>query len=542
MGRHTKLEIWVAGRMRVVAQGGHEIAIRGQRRQALVLLLATAPGLQRSRAFVQDKLWSEKEQHLGSASLRQTLSEVRQALGKHRNTLTSDDGWIGFDKALVDVRFDPIPSSASGGCEPAELAEGLDVDDPEFEDWLRNERSAFASRAPEVRSGAAAHPASVFRPQLPKPILLLGRPEGIDPQMQMVADMVATEVGYRVSRLGGVDVREAAGFEPDQNGAPQFLLAVRVAPSGSLLRVQASISDRRTAFILWSGQHRIDPSGSATHNDEGFGRIVNNLTAKLCIVLGTPAPDATDQEIRAIAAYRAIAGLKFSCTDGLLVADEFLREANAMHPNATVTAWRALVTGWQVIERVAPQDALDHAIDLSRQALAGDPVNPTALTVAAELSDIRGGPFDAAELAQQAVDLDPIDAFVAAGLAKALMRRGDAARAHERALLAAQLARGHPNLPWWKMLCSVTAVHCGKYGDALRFAKTAHDLAPNFRPPLRYLVGLYFQAGDEQAVVETAAKLQRFEPDFGAAALRDPQYPLRLGGTPLLDVADSGLI
>ena len=159
------------------------------------------------------------------------------------------------------------------------------------------------------------------------------------------------------------------------------------------------------------------------------------------------------------------------------------------------------------------------------------------MTVAAELSDIRGGPFDALDLARLAVEVDPIDAFAAAGLAKALMRRGEAERGHAEALRAARLATGHRDRPWWNMLCCVTAVQCGRYAEALGYARAAHDLAPNFRPPMRFLLGLYFHAGEEEAVVRTAARLRRLEPDFEAAALKDPDYPLRLQGTPLLAVA-----
>lgn len=91
------------------------------------------------------------------------------------------------------------------------------------------------------------------------------------------------------------------------------------------------------------------------------------------------------------------------------------------------------------------------------------------------------------------------------------------------------------------MLCCVTAVHCGRYAEALQHANLAHNFMPTFHPPLRFLIGLRFHAGDEEGVADAAMALKRLEPDFSRDALLDPDYPLRLGGTPLLAVASSGL-
>ena len=134
--------------------------------------------------------------------------------------------------------------------------------------------------------------------------------------MAAFADMVIAEVGFRVARIGGVDVREAAapGFATrSSNGGTDaagrsIRLGVRVAPAGSLARLQAWASDGQTGSILWSGQRMVDPYGAERGQAAGFGRVVNDLTTAIYQVIGTPPPNASPADCVAVAAYSAIAG------------------------------------------------------------------------------------------------------------------------------------------------------------------------------------------------------------------------------------------
>lgn len=102
--------------------------------------------MRRSRAWLQDKLWSDRATEQGAASLRQVLVEIRRALGAHRDALVADAGWIGFDPERIVVKIVPSADDWAFSGEPPEFAEGLDVPDAEFEDWIRDQRSAYADR------------------------------------------------------------------------------------------------------------------------------------------------------------------------------------------------------------------------------------------------------------------------------------------------------------------------------------------------------------------------------------------------------------
>jgi TolB-like protein len=140
------IRLRLAGPLRLVRCDGTEITPRSAKAQALLALLGSAPSARRSRAWLQDKLWSDRGPEQAAASLRQALAELRRALGDCRDCLIADAGWVGLDPDRVEVQIDPEPADFGLAGEPPEFAEGLDVRDPEFEDWIRDQRLAYAEQ------------------------------------------------------------------------------------------------------------------------------------------------------------------------------------------------------------------------------------------------------------------------------------------------------------------------------------------------------------------------------------------------------------
>lgn len=60
-------------------------------------------------------------------------------------------------------------------------------------------------------------------------------------------------------------------------------------------------------------------------------------------------------------------------------------------------------------------------------------------------------------------------------------------------------------------------------------AERCSALAPNFRPPLRYLIALYAAKGDLEEASRKVQRLMQLEPDFTPERLaNDPSYPVSL--------------
>ncbi|WP_147115467.1 pentapeptide repeat-containing protein [Tateyamaria sp. syn59] len=140
----SSVDIRLIGPFRITSKDGKDLTPRGAKSRAILALLATSPGYQRSRVWLQDKLWSMSASPQASASLRQALLEIRRALGEYAYIINADRLNVSLtaDKITVDVDS-PNPEVVARTFEEAELLEGIDVKDPEFEDWLREVRMRF---------------------------------------------------------------------------------------------------------------------------------------------------------------------------------------------------------------------------------------------------------------------------------------------------------------------------------------------------------------------------------------------------------------
>lgn len=145
----NKYRIRLLGPFSFADKNGTEIAPNGRKAVALLALLASAPGGRRGRKWLQDRLWSDRADAQGAASLRQTLYEVRIRLGQHKGVLEADPNTISMDmsKITIDIHelsdIENLPFSYRG--EIPQFLEGLDVADEEFEGWLREQRNYWNS-------------------------------------------------------------------------------------------------------------------------------------------------------------------------------------------------------------------------------------------------------------------------------------------------------------------------------------------------------------------------------------------------------------
>ena len=125
---------------------GLRVRISSRRSQALIAMLATARNGERTRAWLQAHLWSTRAESQAKASLRRELSNLRPLLNTGpRELLRADHERVKIELLQLDV--DPIDEHRD-----AEFLEGLEIPgEEEFEDWLREMRSA-------IRSGRSVQP------------------------------------------------------------------------------------------------------------------------------------------------------------------------------------------------------------------------------------------------------------------------------------------------------------------------------------------------------------------------------------------------
>src|SRR5262245_24670168 len=143
------LRVRLAGSLRIEADGGE--MPKSRRARGLLAYLAAHPG-PHSRGHLAARFWPDVLDDSARASLRSALTELRQALGPHADSLAATRDTVALDGVWVDIRDEvPVP----GG----ELLTDMD------EDWVLELRSEHEDRVARTRGAdavAAIQPPAVL--------------------------------------------------------------------------------------------------------------------------------------------------------------------------------------------------------------------------------------------------------------------------------------------------------------------------------------------------------------------------------------------
>jgi DNA-binding SARP family transcriptional activator len=532
------LTLRLRGPVRLTDPDGADFTPHHSKALGLLALLGVAPELRRPRPWVQDKLWSGSDPEKGSANLRQTLTGLRTRLGPWRAALTTDAGWVGLDRALVRVDLTP-PAEARGARDGSpEFAHGLDVRDPEFEDWLRDQRMRFEAEPPDPAPAATA--AAAPRRAIPDPVILFGVRAGCEPALLAFAELVAAEAATMTAGLAGI-VAAPAGAEDGARALLRLEVAMAGCPGGYV--AQASWRDPDNGAL----RATLRRSCKADASPVAPGADIETLIAETAFVGASELSlDSAETGDAHALIYRALGALSTVEPERTAASERLFARAWSERASAVTGAWRAHIRVAMLIERTAPDPAATaaEAIEFAARAFSAAPHHPVVIAAAAEVAlNVENRPHKAAELATRAVARNPANPFARRVLALALAATGEVARADEEAALALRLAEGCPNRASWHLVRGIAALRAGRFDEAERHVQTAHELAPAMKPPLRFLAPLRLRRGDEAGAAEALQALRALEPDFTLALLASEDYPAAsLRATPLIAVTRSGLL
>jgi hypothetical protein len=260
-----RLVLDLAGPLRLRDADGVDLTPRGRKAQGLLALLGTAPSLKRSRSWLQDKLWSDRGPKQGAGSLRQCLAEIRRGLGPRTHCLRTAGGWVALDPAWVEVRTAPSPNSRGS---ETEFLEGLDVRDPEFENWLRDQRLAHLDDDP-----APEHdPGSVVLCSGPPTLAVLAVSEPEAAVTNGLSAFVA-ELTHHLARRPDVQVIACLpGLRPEPGAGvremarwlgARHLVLCRMTDCMAQSGLMVQLVEGASAAVRWSERYPLSASSSA---------------------------------------------------------------------------------------------------------------------------------------------------------------------------------------------------------------------------------------------------------------------------------------
>lgn len=522
------VQFHLSGPFRVVAPDGRDISPSAAKAQGVLLLLLTGIGLARGRAWVQDMLWSDRGEQQAAGSLRQSLTQIRQAFGPHADILRADRRRLSLDPSRVDV--------IETGC--ADFAEGLDVLDREFETWLASERA----RRPEPREGALpaqthSRGASGTAPGAEGLSVVDAASPGVCGWTERV---IADGLARTLSELFQSEVRRT----PAGAGAGgRMLLVESIQPSGGSLALRIEFRDNSSQRQIWAG-HCVAPlSGAPPVEDVRVLKLANQAVEAVGeAILAQPHRAAEgladDPDVLCRQAIRHLYRMR---ADEVRKADALFAAAGERSGRGLFHAWRAQAKTIQLLERHEKDIAALKEVGAEHvaRALEAEPNNSMVLAMAtnAQLFLFRE-PGRSLELARRAVGINPANPMAWWALSSARLYTGDPKQSYADALRGREIAILSPNRFWWDLQRFAGALLLGEAEEAIRVGRGITAQCPDFKPPWRYLIALHASRGEEELALDAAQSLARIEPDFSVDRLvSDPDYPASLlHRTPGLDL------
>lgn len=507
------------GRFRLECPNGKDVTPRSAKMQAMLAMIALSPEFDRSRVWLQNRLWSDRGTAQAAASLRQDLSELRRSFGES-SALVFDTDRNSVRLARETVRIDVIDDE-SGAENSADLLEGLRVRDTAFRTWLEEQRGKRRGKPDAESPDLSAPMASVQKSS----VLLMVK------DASATGGPLATQFLDAVAQ--GLSERTSLGIhysEQDKSSAAVALFAEYLSFKGADgLRIR--LEDRNSGHAMWSQSSAVKDVSPAFQFDEHehLLALANEAAERLAFNFldrwrqGTAPLDAT------VACQLAI-GKLFTFDNALQEeADRLFDFAYKTNPRGVYLAWRVMLRVIRVVELHydAATETMEEAAEFSQAALQLEPRNSMVLAAAANAAMLINDDMIAArELADRALDANAANPFAWDCQSIRNLLAGQFERAHTMQLKARAMS-GDPRCKhWWDMGCALTATVTGRFDEARHFAESASALSPNFRPPLRYLTALYANENREEEAFNAMSRLQKIETDFTVSRMvEDPKYP-----------------
>lgn len=506
------ISAYLTGPFRLENSAGIDVTPPSSKNCGLLLLLLTAPSGVRERAWLQDKLWSDRGKEQGAGSLRQAIFQCKKSLGADKDLISANKLRVSLELEHITVR------DTNAG----EFAEGIDVRDPEFESWLRLERSGRSSNSSWNCQTETLPPAG------PKITLTIKRTPAQDILASWLTEVLADQCASLLHQIIGANVTVC---DPQSQPDAQFNLeldSVQVADGWIYLRGRLCESEYGTQ--VWSGYRAIKSFDSIPNDNDDVLQMVFEVTETIRRQLDQRSNQTSDDPPALNA--KAITQMFRMTKDGAANADRLLKTAHDMRPNETQLAWQAQVRVIQYFERYRDggQSLLDESEALAQRALQSAPSNSVVLALAANtLNHLPGREAQSAGLAESAVRANPGNPYAWWTLASVQLSSRKLEQAYQSAWKSRELMNGSALEFLPESIMGGAALALGQEELALQHFERSLAFRPTFKPSLRYALGLNAKSGKLERARNLMQLLQEHESGFRPEQIiEDGEYPTSL--------------
>ncbi len=525
-GRMLRVKLF--GPMQVLGSDGRNLTPPSQKSRALLAMITTADGMRRSRTWLIDRLWSEKPLALGQTSLRQTLREIRKTFGDLADeVLIIDNFTVAFvPNAVVLEDFDGDLVSA------ADFLEGIDIGDPEFEEWLTLERSRFSRSAgaePRARQAETERDVCRFALRIDFPVI-----QKDDGKARRVADTLIDGVVRLLAEDGFKDIQDrrlaasdasAAGPRPHR-AAVAFRCAVRT--DGEMASVSMMLIELGEERAVWSRSFIANGEAILRGRDTDSWVVSQNCAEAVWREKELAQRRERQGEDGADRVRAAVQDMFELGVSDLTRAEQDLRSLIPSRHGSLALAWLAFLNTFRIGQRYARHENAMHAEirELSAKALERDPGNALVLALNGHTQSYVFGNFlRAVELFEAAIRVNPGRALAwdLYSVLHGYIGQPDAGLRCAR--YARYLGFHSPYRYYYNASCLITAGLSGSYREAIHYGEDAMAEKSGYITVLRHLTASYAHAGENEKAKETLKRLLHVEPGFSIDRLREAREP-----------------
>ncbi|MGR9348693.1 SARP family transcriptional regulator (plasmid) [Rhizobium leguminosarum] len=580
---HDPFRMFLLGPFALVDAEGRSVTPKSKKAQALLAMLALSARGSRSRIWLRDKLWSDRSDDQAAASLRQALLDIHKTLGPARDLLIADKNtvWLDMDRLVLDTEL-VVRTNRSADQITDELLEGIDIRDPEFEDWLTLERQNWYSRlnvgqvhdvfeprqqpsrdiakhsallpltgAPDVpRQGKPAEIASSNPYRRPadgdwqwvmvlQPPIVVGVGEG----GQIAATRFQNLIAKAITDGLAIGVSDLSFTLPDFEESEQRIslpicLQLRLTFDGDMVMIELVMKHLINNRIHWLSSQAINRTQFERGEFGTAAALISQAVDQLAYFLETQANDRRlSQDGLLIDAVNAIFRLSRSDLDN---AERRLEEQIQYQPRSSTFAWLSFIRTFQVGQRFNALDAhlIEEAQAYARKALELDPQNSVSLALVGHVHSFLFGEYDyAANLFEKSIRLNPALPLSWDLYAMLHCYAGQPDKAVAMARWVQELGVYSPHKYYFDTTKCIAAALAGDHAAAIAAGEEALRARPNFNSLLRYLASSHAHSNNLGGARHYLQRLEAVEGGFSINAFRGSGYPLldTGGGQILID-------
>ncbi|NOR61885.1 MAG: hypothetical protein GQ535_05225 [Rhodobacteraceae bacterium] len=520
------------GAFHVSGPAGEDLTPKGARLRAILAVIALSPRKKVARRWLEALMWPDREAEQASGSLRQALSGIRRSLGPFAHILMADRTDISLisEKCRIDV-LDSTNSVLKRLDAGHNFLEGVDIPSENFEDWLRQERSTLYAKldahvekqaSHSLAAGLTAPEIELKSPEIPR-LYTVAETKGVRFDA-FIAEAISTQMAQTASEHVRSEVFILDGKVTPAVLAPGAKCTIRVTEQNNQLLALVRLTKEPGGKLIWTRQISIDAADNLAAVDAAASLAIEATEAfAIC------AHSASNAEKANALAASALQHVFSFDTNRLIKADTLLAQAHDLDPFAPRPALRALSKAFISLENNsgASEQTRMEVNALIAETLRVDSNNALALAFLADVYDlVFKDTHTALSYAQVALKNNPGSGYAYASLGGLEMRRGREKVALTSAWRAQRQLENTSLQVFSLMRYCVAAMSAGEFAEAKAAARKASLLAPTSRPPLRHLYALYLHEKDTKRAQETLATLQKLEPNFSMAYLREnPDFP-----------------